>query len=220
MKEYSLSLSTTLVNIAQSPIRSRLDIINLLLSTVKEYIVADPNYDVRECVNIAKICIDRFKRIFFSFENKIFSVSFPFNVAVKDDGVNSYFYFEYQNIVIDNKLTSVLISVFSNQNDLQNTTSKDIYSVVADVCNEFGIKTVMEILEVQKIVYYLLTYEDGYFRYDFDTERDDSIYHPKNHFDLYYSNSNTFKIGLKDKINLEWFINFSNNNAPVAYIES
>lgn len=126
MKEYSLSLSTTLVNIAQSPIRSRLDIINLLLSTVKEYIVADPNYDVRECVNIAKICIDRFKRIFFSFENKIFSVSFPFNVAVKDDGVNSYFYFEYQNIVIDNKLTSVLISVFSNQNDLQNTTSKDI----------------------------------------------------------------------------------------------
>ena len=77
MKEYSLSLSTTLVNIAQSPIRSRLDIINLLLSTVKEYIVADPNYDVRECVNIAKICIDRFKRIFFSFENKIFSVSTP-----------------------------------------------------------------------------------------------------------------------------------------------
>lgn len=80
----------TLVNIAQSPIRSRFDIINLLLLTVKEYIGADPNYDIRKCVDIAKICIDKFKRIFFSFENKIFSVSFPFNVTVKDDGVNIF----------------------------------------------------------------------------------------------------------------------------------
>lgn len=219
MKEYSIKLPIMLSNLAKAPIRSKIDIIILLLSTIKEYIIADPNDDIRDCINISKICIGKFKRIFFSFDEKIFSLAFPFKVFVKGNGTNSNYCFEYQDVTIDNKLTSILISLFSNDKNFQNIVPKKLDSLVSDVCNEFGIKTEIEIMNIQRIVYYLLTYEDGYFRYDNDFERNDAIYHPQNHFDMYYSNSNTFKIGLKEKINLDWFIKFINNDEPVTYLE-
>lgn len=59
----------------------------------------------------------------------------------------------------------------------------------------------------------ILIYEDAYIRYDHD-EENFNIYkekgeekkHPLHHLDIFYSTGSTFKLGLKDKINIEKFL--------------
>ena len=52
---------------------------------------------------------------------------------------------------------------------------------------------------------YLITFETGYVRYDSDEERMDIQKHPLYHLDIFFSNYNTFKIGVGKNLNLEEF---------------
>ena len=61
--------------------------------------------------------------------------------------------------------------------------------------------------------------EDGYIRYDYDEDGYNNAKsigaedrHPLNHYDIFYSSQNTFKIGLNNKINEDSFIDFIDIN--------
>ena len=43
--------------------------------------------------------------------------------------------------------------------------------------------------------------------------------HPLNHYDIFYSSINSFKLGLKKEISHEDFINILNTNKDCKYIE-
>jgi hypothetical protein len=47
---------------------------------------------------------------------------------------------------------------------------------------------------------YLLKYDLGYLRYDFDPEHEDGKIHPLNHLDICLDDSATYKIGLDREI--------------------
>ena len=46
----------------------------------------------------------------------------------------------------------------------------------------------------------MILMEDGYIRYDYDTENENGDFHPIHHLDIFYGQNTTFKIGLKDKM--------------------
>ncbi|MCI5147779.1 MAG: hypothetical protein D3923_20140 [Candidatus Electrothrix sp. AR3] len=67
--------------------------------------------------------------------------------------------------------------------------------------------------------------EDGYIRYDIDPEnyekfkkRGEKHKHPENHYDVFYSNNLTFKIGLKSIITYSEFIDLLNVNTDCNYL--
>ena len=72
----------------------------------------------------------------------------------------------------------------------------------------------------------LLLMEDGYIRYDYDKDeyekfklKEEKNKHPLNHYDIFYSSINSFKLGLKKEISHEDFINILNTNKDCKYIE-
>ncbi|WP_370559690.1 hypothetical protein [Edwardsiella tarda] len=65
----------------------------------------------------------------------------------------------------------------------------------------------------------LLTYEDGYIRYDVDDVRVNGKLHPLYHFDVFYSNQPTFKIGLERHHTNEQMIDFLNRETDCRYLK-
>ena len=63
-------------------------------------------------------------------------------------------------------------------------------------------------------------------RYDYDKDeyekfklKEEKNKHPLNHYDIFYSSINSFKLGLKKEISHEDFINILNTNKDCKYIE-
>ena len=57
---------------------------------------------------------------------------------------------------------------------------------------------------INQVLLFLTIFEDGYLRFDFhDTENFNEDFHPLHHIDLYYTNSNTFKLGLEEEMSLK-----------------
>ncbi len=131
-------------------------------------------------------------RLFFcDYDKKIHSFQFPFTLRIESEGNKVY----YRDKEITSDLLSGLVIFFESLSN-----KKDIYSVSEDILVEiehYGIEK--EILN--DIIWHLLLFEPGYIRYDYDTsERSKKPNHPENHFDVYYENKNTVKLGLNKKI--------------------
>ena len=202
MKKLELCIKRNLFNNFKS-IRSKKDIILLLLESIKNLMLYRDNIVEFSDVDIITdddemrivIYIDKMKRIFYCTKNKVQSLSFPFNVNTDND-----IKFYYKNIEIDFKLISTLIRIFSTDNMDNSLTLID--SLLNDYQYSNSTKEYQNLLE--ELLLSLSIFEDGYLRFDFDDiENEDETYHPIHHIDFYYSNSNTFKLGIMDKISLK-----------------
>lgn len=137
--------------------------------------------------------IDKMKRVFFYTKDKIHSMCFPFSINL-DKSLKFYFREE----MIDCALISKLITIFLEE------TFEDIYSLTEIAMSNEVIENLVKNDEMllYKLVLHLIQFEDGYLRFDFnDSENEQAEYHPLNHIDFYYSNSNTLKLGLTNQLN-------------------
>ena len=73
--------------------------------------------------------------------------------------------------------------------------------------------------EIWTLIKYLLLFEDGYIRYDFDKDRESGRTHPLFHYDIFYSNKSTFKVGLYSQKAIEDFQDFLNIRTDCHFIE-
>ena len=187
-------------------IRSKRDSIILLLETVKylmiyyEKIVEFSDVDVVENDDDITIVlyIDKMKRIFYCTKDKVQSLCFPFNIKLDSEDRELEIYYNYSKI--DLKCISTLLSLFNNES--LNNSLELVYSLFSDESYINSSEDYKKILE--ELIHFLYMYEDGYLRFDFDDfENEDVDYHPRHHIDLFYTNSNTFKLGIKDKISLK-----------------
>lgn len=198
MKRFELDLQINLFKKFDS-IRNKKDIILLLLETIKLWILNEEKIkefddfaiiDNEEDLKVV-IYIDKMRRIFLCTKNKVQSFCFPFFVMDNNHTIE----FRYKYIKFNCALISVLKSVF------ENTPMDNAINLVNTLLDDDGYKSVnkeeQEILE--DLVMFLLSFEDGYLRFDFsDEENYKEKYHPRHHIDLYYTNCNTFKLGLSD----------------------
>ena len=131
--------------------------------------------------------------LFFISEKKYFSINFPFHVT--NDG--NQLRFRSKNIDdIDNKITSDVIGVMSNQLVLESNEILDFAAPIDEASH----------IRFWSLIRDLLLFEDGYVRYDYDEENENELLHPLNHLDIFYSSNCTFKVGLNDQITSEILI--------------
>lgn len=205
MKIYKFKMSAFLKNRIFQPCRSRDQVIRNLIETVRELLISQPTDKDADLVVVRA----KFQRVFYISENKIYSTNFPFNVVTAENRPTTVMLDD--EIEITNKLLSGADSVI-------NAHFSNSYS---DFDSFFT--SMMEELEIDERLWLLLKsifmLEDSYIRYDIDPKHADDgngekklsldeqgkpfITHPLHHIDVFYSPEQTFKIGLKSKINYE-----------------
>ena len=119
MKCYCFELTDELSTQILCPIRTKEDVISLLINTIK-VLLSLPATEESRSQNTNKIIllVDRMSRLFFCIEDKIFTINFPFYVSKSE--VTDALSIRYRHIAIDSYISSLIIST------LQNTTKKYI----------------------------------------------------------------------------------------------
>lgn len=185
-------------------IRRKEDIIILLLKIMKLLLIKDYSKDDIKGKVILKI--DKMSRLIFETENKYFSFNFPFAIEIDELSDSIKIFDSILNVEIDEILISTLIGIFNRKLESDNSLEDIFYEFIY----EFGTFTIDDVGFdadiIRKIVEKLSMFECGYLRYDYDIEHQDGYIHPINHIDVNYSGESTFKLGLKNKITIEEFI--------------
>lgn len=139
-----------------SPIRSRKDVIILLMKSIKLMITYK---EPLKADIVGEICLVQLKmsRIFFSTQNKVFSINFPFFI----NGSTSYLGFYTREFPeIDSRLTSIIIQLVNSSKLLDSYEVLDFAEAISDAA---------EIDQnIWVLIRELISHEDGYLRFDHD----------------------------------------------------
>lgn len=204
LKEYNFFLHKSYNEFFEKRIKNKIDVIEILLKALGLILLMlnDPKINVRTSDDIWKITliVDKMKRIFFLSDKKFFSINFPFTIW-SDSKI--YFW----SIWIDSKIISELMKIILTQKD-SNYLYTQLYWEIEGKYSD----------DTRKILNDLLIFEDGYIRYDYDEIRIKWKIHPFFHYDIFYSNPNTFKIWLNRWIKGKDFIDLLNINTNCHFI--
>jgi hypothetical protein len=187
-----------------SPIRNKRDVILLLMKTIKlvnSKTSVAPNRKSGEIT----LLISKMSRLFFVSDTKIFSIRFPFFVREDEDGLSiSSVYVEN----IDSRVTSSVISIFSSEFDFPDIL--DFAEYIDTSANTDK--------QIWHLVRELFFFEDGYIRFDHDPENVNGEIHPLNHFDIFYTDQCSFKVGTREKLSVEDIIDVLDRETPCRYL--
>lgn len=215
MKTYQFLMNDYSIG-GSAAFREKMDIIILLLNTIK-YL---NSYTLGELETVSNaniqlvIHVDKMSRIFLCEEEKIHTFQFPFVIFEDNDRLKVF----YKDQELNSKITSIIFTIFSNKN-LITGTIESLVDLYFDTMNDYDSSDKFHNELCWDLVLYLLTFEPGYLRYDYDVERQNGNKHPLNHIDFYYSNKNTFKIGLNEKFDNKALINLLDINQDCKFLK-
>ena len=183
------------------PIRSKRDVIILLMKSIKLMLIGDIT-PIKEPSGHMYLIVSKMSRLFYVKEDKYFTIGFPFKVI--DNGNTLEFYSSFDEVKIDNKITSDVLALFSNKTFVSEIFFEELY---------------YQSYLLKILITNLFTYEDDYIRYDYDPVRTNGKLHPLNHYDLFYCSNTTFKLGLNKSLNIEKMIDCLSIETECHFIE-
>jgi len=187
MKQYSFGLDERLLREFFKPVRSKKDVISVLMKSMKLMLVGDHVPDEKKVGELV-LMVSKMSRLFYFSEKKYFSISFPYLVNEVENGVE----FSSKTIShIDNQITSDVLSILSQEDLFGTDCAYEFIEPIVDMENHEPL--------FWPFILGLFMHEDGYVRYDFDEENEDGNLHPLNHYDFFYSSFSGCKIGLREK---------------------
>lgn len=208
-------------NIVNSPIRSKEDIIKILLLSIKN-ILLEKKFDDEDKGEVY-ISIDKSSRIYFicknpgELPNKYYSFIFPF-FLIKDEDEKWCVKCKTSLETITSELIECLLVLidkgwFSEANVNSDNIEKfacDYMDIVGDYYDNNVANNNQSIIEVShwSIIKNLFTFEPSYVRYDYDPIHEDGDIHPLNHMDIHYTSSGTFKLGFDKSMNIKERLEF------------
>lgn len=197
-KEISYNMGKIIFEMASKPLRSKQEVILLLLYTIRMF---DVKNDIPSNTKVkVTISINKMNRIFYILENKIFSVQFPFYVEIEGQKITRI-YDAKTGLDIDTILVSMLIGIFEK-------TKKDNFSFEVffdEVMNNENNLLNVNAEQLWEIVKFISTYDLGYLRYDYDKEHQNGLLHPINHLDVCLDTAAVYKIGIEKPLDYEVF---------------
>jgi len=215
MKSYEYNINKSILNkfFPKQRVKTKAQIIEILMEAVR-YILVNPKIPDDESVGKIILYVDKMSRLFFINKKKYFSIVFPFLISEQDDKLS----FSFQNeIEVTSRLISKVISIIKCD-EFKEKCSLDFVAPICDFEDECDENFWIFLRE-------LLLMEDGYIRYDYDeksyneaVEKGEEHKHPLNHYDLFYSNKATFKLGLNTEILDSDFIDLVNIRTNCQYL--
>lgn len=211
--EFFINKSSLDIFFPKYRIKTKVHIIEILMETTK-YMLLNPEIKEENSFGKIVLIVDKMSRVFYFTKNKYYSISFPFFVEKLENEIK----FGFKNIIeVESRLISQVLQIIKCD-EFKEKCSLDF---VAPIC-EFEENCDENFWSFLKD---LLLMEDGYIRYDYDKDeyekfksKGEEDKHPLNHYDIFYTSSNTFKIGLKDKLSEDQFIDLFDNQKKRNYI--
>ena len=216
MKRFNFDLYPELVDYTDS-IRDKQTIVRIIVGITRFLINATLCDLVDESMPIEKgkirivICVDKMSRVFLIDGDKIHSFCFPFTLEINDDIFNITF----EHISITSASCSVLSTVFNDS--FEGKSIEYVMERYWDITTDFEVGTDNK-ENYGHLIVYMLLFEPGYLRLDYDKDNESEGTHPLNHIDVNYANPNTYKIGLSNKWTCERMIDFVNIKKPCSVI--
>jgi hypothetical protein len=190
MKEISFSIDEISATQFFKPIRCKADSILLLMNSIKHMLIGN-----RVTQNDARgrmlLRISKMSRLLYFTQQKQFSICFPFRIESDRNSIISIY--SSDGFVIDNKFSSEIIELSTGLRVLETRNAIDMAAAFEEIENPSE--------GLWPVFLHLVSSEDGYLRYEHDPERADLTFHPLYHLDIFYDNSNTFKLGFRRKPN-------------------
>lgn len=198
MKTLESNLGTYIKSISSTIIRTKYDLIRILLETIKLFMYKN-NLNIPDTEEKVYLIINKMNRFFFKLEDKFFSFTCPFSVEISEESI--IFYDSEYGIYIDEIIISNILSII-NEIEIPDMKLED-FLITIETSGDINIP---EINHNTWIVFRkLLEEEHGYIRYDYDLKHSNGILHPLNHYDVFFSSNGTFKIGLEKEITIQNF---------------
>jgi len=196
-------------------VKSKAQVIEILMETTR-YMLLNPFVSREKIAGKIILYIDKMSRLFFFTKEKYFSITFPFLAYDKDE--EGKYKFSFQNdIDVNSQLIFKVIAIIKCD-EFKEKCSLDFIAPICDYEEECDDNFWIFLRE-------LLLMEDGYIRYDYDKknyekakEKGEEHKHPLNHYDLFYSSNATFKIGLKNSLLHDNFIDLMNIHTDCNYL--
>lgn len=218
MKEWTFNIDIVSKDLFFPKVRvkTKIQIINILLEASR-YIMSNPKLKKNESKGQIKLVVDKMSRLFFISEKKSFSIAFPFIVNEINGNLDLSF---KNNINVNSYLISQTKSAI-NCNSFDDDCVLGFADSLDDIKNEDNDE------DLWFFIRELMLYEDGYIRYDNDPighqeakGKGKPHRHPLDHYDLFYTNGATFKIGLKRAIKTVQFIDLLNRQTDCDYLKN
>lgn len=206
MKRYAFGIDKYQAEWIFAPIRSRQDALVILLKVVKILLINQSPAKEQTAGQIV-LAVSKMSRIFFVSDAKVYSLAFPFFVSEKE-GVFSFK--SHSHSSIDHRVTSDLLSLLEAPRVFSSSEVLEFAESVDDIA-QFD-------FQIWALFRDLLMSEEGYIRYDYDEKHQNGHYHPINHFDVFFSNSSTFKLGLRSRTDIDAFIDLLDGNTECHYV--
>ena len=210
---YRISLSQIVWDSYFRPIRSKQDILTVLMNCIR---LANTNISLLSEEHVGKLTIFKNKnthRFVISKAEQYYSFAIPFRTQATEEGTIEFSH--SGGTIIDSMMVSAINTllksdIFNLSNDVMGTLE-----ITEAVSEEMADDTIRDWL--WPIFQDLLAYNDGYLRYDHDAENADGHFHPVHHLDIFYSNQAQIKAGLMDLMQEESFIDFLNKETECHY---
>lgn len=208
MKIFTFPIDAHQARWAFQPIRSKHAAISTLIKTVKVMLHPTEVEPTQQAGTIT-LAVSKMSRLFYQSKRKSFSLAFPFQVRVHAEQLR---FFSASHPQIDSRVTSEILALLDHPRVF---SSREILDFADPICSACDIDT-----DIWSLFRDLLTFEDGYVRYDDDASNANGHRHPQHHIDLFYSQGTTFKTGLRNAISETQFLDILNIETDCHYLHS
>lgn len=152
-----------------------------------------------------------FARVLIKKENGFFTMTLPFQII--DYGENILFNYDNHNLPVH----AQFISIMRNSIEVCREYGYSHEDIISSLCDNFNID-MRESVNYCDVFTSLLTEDHGYFRFDDDLENERGRIHPRYHFDFFYKNSTSIKIGLNECIDASYFFDMFDKDREKPYL--
>lgn len=207
-------------NIKSGSIRRKVDLIHIIINACEminlNQFMSLENIDKLEG-DYPFIIVDDTSRMFLFENNKFFSISFPFQINVDKKQVR------FLSMPLTLGLLSIVSSILNDFDERQSMI--ELTEKILDN-EEYNALLKDEQQTVEELIVCLLSYETGYVRYDYDLENYEKYkslgkpdLHPLNHLDINYTSNATYKIGIKNAIDINVFLDCLDPNTDCWFFK-
>ena len=156
-------------------------------------------------------------RLFFLEKDRIFTICSPFRI----NKINNNIVITHNLIgEINNMEISLLKRIFDDENIYMISDAMNSYCLLEEIINEDFSNSDFNTQIIWELLIYLLNYESGYVRYDYDPNNGSSEeLHPLHHLDISYNSYSTYKFGLHKRILIDEFIDIFDANTNQLFLK-
>lgn len=144
-------------------------------------------------------------------EDGYFSMSIPFQIVNSGDRIilNSDY--------LGEEVSGRFISIMRNAIQTIRGNSHSHEDIVLSLADDFNLG-VPDATRYYDAFAALIAEDHGYFRFDDDPSNEDGDIHPRYHFDIFYKNTTSIKIGYDRLAGIECFYSLFDSSTPKKYL--